>query len=231
MITKDCKSKAGCKPSVLVFQPRRCWDYSYVCLYLALWIFDKVFVIWLFQLTVFQMPAAIFLLVSLKESIVHLFFSVLRIWLITVISTSWKVFISKTLLLPLSKSNISIYALEKVNPRMHMFLYQLFIAEYLNPSNLYESKQQDLSFPSFMEFEFYGGDLIDASYWLIQWDLDSDTRIVPHCYRAFSFLWNEDFSISYSKNILIRKPPILGFLYAFFFLHVVDVHIMQAKQM
>lgn len=50
----------------------------------------------------------------------------------------------------------NIYALEKVNPRMHMFLYQLFIAEYLNPSNLYESKQQELSFLSFMEFEFYG---------------------------------------------------------------------------
>ena len=74
------------------------------------------------------------------------------------------------------------------------------------------------------------GDLTDASKWLIQCDLDSDTMIVPHCLRAFFFLWNEDFSTSYSKNILIRKPPILGFLYAFFFLHVVDVHIIQAKQ-
>lgn len=61
---------------------------------------------------------------------------------------------------PFQLQYCNIFALEKVNPRVHMFLYQLFIAEYLKPSNLYESMQQELSFLPFMEFEFYGVSLI-----------------------------------------------------------------------
>lgn len=127
----------------------------------------------------------------------------------------------------------NIYALEQVNPRMHIFLYQLFIADYMNPSNLYEPKQQELSFLPFMEFEFYGVSLISQML-PSGWSNETWTQaqwLYPIVSESFPSYGNyEDFPNFYSKNILIRKPPIVGRLYAFFFLHVVDVHVMQAKQ-